>query len=1014
MKHQRSARLQLGMMAMGVALSASFTFACMWTLYTDHSVRFNSFRKGRGFYRLPPLPIQYDSKTGKEISANDMDAHYGEDPALQATETSAPNPFQPSAEDLSEQIKTASQQQKLGIVQARLQQFLQATTIPPLDDEVEQQSLRNSAVDRLDALSAWRKGASAKAVIAYLAARDEYDAMAREFAHAGATENPPINEHWQKLDEALSNAPQDRHLQDNWGYLQAARLYQAKLSDSALQAFQQHVAQYPHSEKNEAALYMVAKLTMQFSSSFENTACGIDSSDVEAVNAEPKENCQDESWRAAVNTFRQLMKKYPNGRYFNDARGWLAYLYRRGGERAQALAEYYRMLGHPTDWRVRLEAKKSLQVIGHDYSDEVLDQVEALLANDPQAALAYAYHRIYNCAVDYTYKEANDWAYYSDVNERWRAKEESEKRVAGEHQAGQHELARVARFATAMMRRYPQARLSGSFVLRVAQAQLELQNYAEALALARKALAMGVSGEAQAQALWVKGSAEHQAKDFAAASVTFMKLIAAFPQANLTEGARRLLAMTAEDRGDYETAFEQYLALNYAYDVAFYADVLLTTERLARFVATHQRLAQANELTYALGLRYMRDNRWSEARETLQQVQTKATIQPVQVDASAPPPPRRSHKEPDWEDYDWREVPFIKTPWVMQDLQTIDALERLEKAVATAGGDEAKAEAMYQLASYQFDADALLFYNPMAWRGQRYWLLSGSDASDFMRLPNEPQLILNYSQQHDTLARAIPLYLEIVRRFPHTKAAPDALYSAAVAHQHLSNLNPYWRDIYGQGLFAGPQRVTYADVRRLYPRYQLPRGTNGWEAATRTVNGGPGWAPPPPKLKPAPKPTRTQRVKRWVRRIAAALQAEFQPHLNRLETRYSKLQSACLAAVAWALGLVGLWYAAVLGQHAWKLRLRDALPQVLAQAALWREQLGGQLSQLLENLRWRNATPKALGLFAAEVPPAQLPETESRVEKIIGYEDYLRSLPTEDFESDEEADETPDTNNADR
>ena len=177
-----------------------------------------------------------------------------------------------------------------------------------------------------------------------------------------------------------------------------------------------------------------------------------------------------------------------------------------------------------------------------------------------------------------------------------------EKRVAGEHKAGNHELTRVARFATAMMKRHPKANLSGSFVLRIAQAQFELQNYAEALSLARKSLAMGLHGEAQAQALWIKGSAEHQAKDFAAARATFKQLIAAFPQANLTEGARRLLAMTAEDQGDYEAALEQYLALNYSYDVAYFVDVLMTTERLAKFVATQKQVTQHNELTYALGL----------------------------------------------------------------------------------------------------------------------------------------------------------------------------------------------------------------------------------------------------------------------------------------------------------------------------------------------------------------------------------------------------------------------------
>ena len=74
-------------------------------------------------------------------------------------------------------------------------------------------------------------------------------------------------------------------------------------------------------------------------------------------------------------------------------------------------------------------------------------------------------------------------------------------------------------------------------------------------------------------------------------------------------------------------------------------------------------------------------------------------------------------KEPDWND---EENDAVRSSWVMQDMKTIDALEHLEKVVDAAQGDEAKAEALYQLASYQFDADPLLFYNPSLWQGQRH------------------------------------------------------------------------------------------------------------------------------------------------------------------------------------------------------------------------------------------------------------------------------------------------------
>ena len=408
--------------------------------------------------------------------------------------------------------------------------------------------------------------------------------------------------------------------------------------------------------------------------------------------------------------------------------------------------------------------------------------------------------------------------------------------------------------------------------------------------------------------------------------------------------------MTAEDQGDFETALEQYLALNYHYDVAYFVDVLLPTERLAKFVANHKHVAKHNELVYALGIRYMRDKRWNDARAMLQQVQTASGTGEEDWQLYGNEPRHGFSKQPDW---DWNEKPYIKTSWVMLDLKTIDVLERLEQAVAIAQGDEAQAEAMYQLASYQFDANALLFYNPMAWRGQRYWLLCALEEETHLRLPNESQIVFNYSQSHETLARAIPIYLEIVNRYPQTKAAKDALYTAAVAHQHLSNLNPYWRSIYGQGLFVGSQLVKYADVRRTYPNYQLPRGTNGWEAATRTVNGGPGWASPPPKPQPVPKPTRAQKIKRLLKHVVAELHTNLQQKVDAVENRYATLLQRCLTAILCIVGGLGVWYGVVLGLHFWKQRL--AIPE-----------------------------PELTGLFASDLPPKTLPDSESRVEKVIG------------------------------
>ena len=81
--------------------------------------------------------------------------------------------------------------------------------------------------------------------------------------------------------------------------------------------------------------------------------------------------------------------------------------------------------------------------------------------------------------------------------------------------------------------------------------------------------------------------------------------------------------MIAEDAGDIDGALEQYLALDYGLDVAYFVDRLMTTEQLEGFIERHPDSPRRNEFTYALGVRYLRANRWDDARKTLGKVQTE-------------------------------------------------------------------------------------------------------------------------------------------------------------------------------------------------------------------------------------------------------------------------------------------------------------------------------------------------------------------------------------------------------
>lgn len=875
--------------------------ACGWSSYDDHSVRFNYERTGRGFYRLPPLPVMYNRKTKKDLSVREIENYdYGEGAVYEADYSASPPPTE--EEQIWEQARTAVQEKRLADARDLLDKYLVITSEPSVDEGAERLGQRNSAYDILDAVSALDSGSTGESVGQYINAR-----------YAFHFRDPNIN-------DFIAKAAKDKNLNDNWEYLRAASLFSANQNSAALDVFQGHAVKYPKSEKNDAVLYMIAKLTMESSKSFTNINCGSPKED-KTAEVEPVENCRDENWQSAFKGFRLLMETYPKGRYFNDARGWLAFLFERGGDRARALAAYYTMLGHPTDRAVRLKAKFDIGYLGHGQDDATLDKVEEVIAGDSNAALAYAYHRIYNHATDSTYAVINSWCCYGD--DRWQQKNEEEKSVSDARKAGNYELERIAKFAAAMMKRYPLARISGGFVLRIAEAQLELQNYPEALKLSEKALNMSVQGEMRMEGLWIKGSSEHRLNHLKSARATFKQLIAEFPKTKLTEGAQRLLAMTAEDQDDLETALETYIDLDYEHDVAYFVDVLLPTDRLAKFIDDRKSIPQYNQLLYGLGVRYMRDKRWNEARTTLRRVRTeKGTDGYLQHDRNAT---WYFAKEPDYED---RKNLYIKTSWVMQDLKTIDILEHYEQAVENAQGDENKAEAMYQVASRLFESDDLTFYNPAAWSGSRGGSLSELPFSDHERLPNETRTIFEHLQAHDPWARAIPIYLEIADRFPKTKTAKDALYSAAVAHQRLSERNGPWGAFYQRGLFAGSRMVTYADVKGTYPDYQLPRGTYGWEPSTRTVNGGPGWAPKPPP----PKLTRTQNFERKFKRYFGVVESWFRPKINAITVGYASYMRGWLDAVVAAVGILLTGYLVLLGFH-FRTSLRTATMRMICPEA---------------------------------------------------------------------------------
>lgn len=865
---RRASRVSaLGLFMFGVLflLGAAVAAGCGW-FGTEHSVRFNRWHGERRFSRLPPLPFDARERTRPDYRRED------EEPEEQPSEDP-----EERADALWARAEEGAVQGNLAGLRKRLSEYLDLTGANGCADFYGSagrcRGRRNSARDQLDALDSHARGASAGAVSAYLDARRAYDnwlsagddkeairlSPPAEDGVAEAVLNPAAA--LELFETALDAVPRDAWLDDNVAYLRAALLSGRGAWREAVEAFERLAARYPRSEKREAALFNAGLTWMRAS----RGGLGVE----HAASEEACPDCKDAEWLKAEAALARVLREYPRGGYAGDARGWRAYLRVRVGERAEGLAEYYRMLADEADPSARDEALRSLRLVRAAATEDEMARVESLLEREPRVALAYAYHEIYNAALGDGFtvevpEEVNPHRWCrdkegdsncSDDFYQWEGKERVRRQSAAEGRS----FTRVAAFATRLMRRRAAAGGGGAFALRVAQADLELGEDRAARELAVRALASGLAGNERAAALWVRGVAEYRLRQFDASRRTFAVLLKEYPEGDLVEGARRFVAMAAEESGDLEGALEQYLLLEYQEDVAYFVDVLMTPAQLEAFAEHHADPEARDLLFYSLGVRHMRAQHFAEARRAYARVRTASEpgSDPDSADGgcdeSYPPPYCSDSKNSRWQK--WRGV---RAAWVLRDLKTMEQVEHFEARTRAAVSAETRAEALYQLASYLYQSGDLAFYNPAAWRGGRFYAFYYDQQ---FRAPGEAVQMRRYMEEHEPLVRALHIYLRVAEEFPTTRPARDSLYTAAVIHDRLADFELYWPGQYGQGLYPGGRLVTYEDVRRTYPDYRLPHGTYGWEPLTRTVNGHEAW-PAPPKPRPL---TGVERVRAKIR-----------------------------------------------------------------------------------------------------------------------------------------------------
>src|SRR5215813_5297674 len=422
---------------------------CGWSYVNEHSARFSGYTSPGDFTRLPPLPVKLDAR--REASSYPR-IHDGDEGA----EYDAEERRLKGMNEVWDKASEAELRGDFARTGRLLREYLQRSDAIENDgrsNAEETQMRRNSAFDRLDALTALGQGVKPPSLAAYLATRRRFD-LTTESTNAYVAQ------------AMLEDAPRPPALADNIAYLRAAILYHENKTDEAAKAFHEVAAKYPHTEKREAALYMNAVSLLRL-----HCPPGYDGAQKDA-------GC--EGAQVVREAFRRVLREYPRGRYSPDARGWLAHLSLRTGDRAAALADYYRALSHARDAKTKQSLLVSLRLTRGHASEVEMQEVENDLADEPAAALTYAYYNIYNYAPKAGY-------YDKSYRNPWEAKQDREREYLEKHdrtllsEASRRELARISAFITTLLRRYPNAVVSGGFALRLAQAQLELGEHESAL-----------------------------------------------------------------------------------------------------------------------------------------------------------------------------------------------------------------------------------------------------------------------------------------------------------------------------------------------------------------------------------------------------------------------------------------------------------------------------------------------------------------------------------------------------
>ncbi|MCW3055803.1 MAG: hypothetical protein JWN14_4973 [Chthonomonadales bacterium] len=524
----------------------------------------------------------------------------------------------------------------------------------------------------------------------------------------------------------------------------------------AVSLYQGLLKEFPQSAKREDALMMLARCALQpATTAGRNLVAG----------------------KAALD---QLAQEFPHSRFHAAAlglRGRLHYLnaeypaafqcYQAVGDsrsiemlmkagvgqsasryRVWLLMAYLRQLPKAHTYTDYAQAISAIDRTRYALAPQDLKRFAALLRQDPTLPDSYLYYRLYHTDLKPT------------------------------------DLKSLAQLADEIVAAHPATPLSTVVRVRLAEVYYRARQYDKAL---RWAADQRGGGKLYDRALYVRGATLQKLRKTREALAEFQALLAHCPYSALRHGAREEAAILCEALGDRVGALEQYFALEYTADIAYLLDSRMSLAEVERALHRFHRrrpgvhnyggeshseyvlhYSDRELLTYTLGMLSLRAERWDDAERWFKQLKSKRMR-------------RFSLGRAHWES---RSSP--------DPLAAAQDLRRLSAAVQAAPNDNARATALYKVATYYYTHGTLLLYNPLLWQNER-----AMDYGFFLNPKHvnaeEASATRAYMYRHEVYARALAICLQIAQRYPNAPVAPQALYRGACSARFLANFNGWWR-----------------------------------------------------------------------------------------------------------------------------------------------------------------------------------------------------------------------------